>query len=337
MLRNRFISYALVILGFGSDVVTVTTGTAGSAGNVAADLQIYFSARLLEVAELNTVLDQFADKQPVPSNSSKTIQFVREEKLSVATTPTQLTEGIPPDAAGLVLDYFTAVMEQYGYLIRLSDLAELTAKHPIVQKTVYLLGLQAAETYDQIIFNVLSQGTNVYRPNGKVSNATTTASDTLGYRDLIQLDAVLNDAGGRPFDSGDFVAVVGSQVYASLLNDPDFKASHQLNSPDKIWKGEVDALGGFRIVRSNAPAFAPTTQATSGAANKIYTGFAIARFAYQVSDLQNLRTYVVAPGGQYDPLMQSRKIGWKFAFKSIITNNNWIATMYSAGQNSINN
>lgn len=54
---NRIFGFALSLVGFGADVITVTTGTAGTAGNVAADLQTYFSAKLLEVAELNTILD----------------------------------------------------------------------------------------------------------------------------------------------------------------------------------------------------------------------------------------------------------------------------------------
>jgi hypothetical protein len=56
MFKNIFNSL-FALLGMGADVVTVTTGTAGNAGNVAADLQTYFSAKLLEVAELNTILD----------------------------------------------------------------------------------------------------------------------------------------------------------------------------------------------------------------------------------------------------------------------------------------
>lgn len=190
---------------------------------------------------------------------------------------------------------------------------------------------------DQLIFNVLTSSTNTYYPNAKVSNATTTASDTMGYVDLVELDALLQTNGARPLEGGDYVYVCAPQSYAALLKDPDFKASHQLSSPEKIWRGEVDTLGGFRVVRSNAPGFAPISQATSGAANLLYIGFAIARFAYQIADLQNLRVYVVAPGGQTDPLQQSRKIGWKFAFKAIITNNNWLWRTVSAGANSINN
>lgn len=336
MIKKLF-SFVYSLLGFGTDVVTVTSGTAGNAGSVAASLITYLSARLLEVAELNTVLDQFGDKVPLPSNSSKTIRFVREEKLSVATTPTQLIEGIAPDAVGITLNQFEATAEQYGAVVRISDLAELTAKHPIVERTIYVLGLQAAETYDQLIFNVLDAATNVYRPNSRAADTNLLASDHLGYVDLISLNATLQDVGGRPMDNGSYVLVTPPQVHGAMLKDPDFKAANQFAQPDRIFRGQVGTLGGFNIVVSNAPGFAATSQATSGASNKVYSSFAIGKFAYQITDLQNLQMYMVAPGGQTDPLQQSRKMGWKFAFKALITNQNWIRRVRTAGLNSVNN
>jgi N4-gp56 family major capsid protein len=340
MFLKNAISLVGILFGFGDDVVSVitgSTGTPGPAGSLASDQQTYFSAKLLEVAVLMTVLDQFGDKDPIPSNSSKSIQFNRLEKLNTTTSPSQLTEGVSPDAVGLQMSQFTAVAEQYGLLLRLSDLAELTSKHDVVGRALYVLGLHAAETYDILIFNVLTTSTNVYRPNSKLSNATTTASDKIGYTDLVALHANLMDQGARPFDDGDFVIVVAPQVNASMLQDPDFKASNQFGKPERIWRGEVQELTGFRIVKTNAPGFAYTSQATTGAANKLFTSFAIARNAYQISDLQNLRVYAAAPGGQTDTLQQSRKLGYKFAFKAIITNNNWLWSVVSAGQNSINN
>ncbi len=288
MFVSKLRSLVGILFGFGDDVVTVITGsvgTPGPAGSLASDQQTYFSAKLLEVAVLMTVLDQFGDKDPIPSNSSKTIQFNRLEKLTTSLTPTQLVEGIMPDAVGLSMSQFTAVAEQYGLVLRLSDLAELTSKHDVVGRALYILGLHAAETYDILIYNVLANASNVYRPNGKVSNATTTASDKIGYVDLTALHANLMDQGGRPFDDGDYVLVIAPQVHASMLQDPDF----------------------------------------------------MARNAYQISDLQNLRVYAAAPGGQTDTLQQTRKLGYKFAFKTIITNQNWIWAIVSAGQNSINN
>lgn len=59
-----FVKFALslvgMLFGFGDDVVTVLTGgvgTPGPAGSLASDQQVYFSAKLLEVAVLMTVLD----------------------------------------------------------------------------------------------------------------------------------------------------------------------------------------------------------------------------------------------------------------------------------------
>lgn len=319
------------------DIITVTSGTAGQPGNIQADVVNYIWLSLLEVAELYTVLKQFGQKAPLPSNASTVIQFVREEKLVVPTSPVQLVEGVPPDANPITLTPYTATVEQYGQLIRISDLAELTARHAIVERSIYILGLFSAELYDLLIFNVLSAATNTYRPNGKTSNATTTATDTIGYTDLVSLSALMMDQGARPFSSGDYVFVTPPQAYGSLQLDPDWKASVQFKAPERIWDGEVGSLAGFRVVRSNAPGFLPTTQTTSGAANLIYGSFALGQFAYQVTDLQNLQIYVVPPGGQADPLMQSRKIGMKFAFKSVITNQNWLRAAFSAGLNSQNN
>lgn len=325
------------LAGFGLDVVTVTTGTAGNVGNVTADLQTYFAAQLLEVAELLTILNQFGDMQPIPSASSKTIHFVRQEKFTVSVSPTQLQEGVAPDANGITMNQFEAVAEQYGFLTRISDLAELTAKHAVTQKTLELEGLHAAETYDQLIFNVLDAATNVYRPNNRAGDTSLFATDLVGYTDYVALNALLVDAGGRPFPDGDYVFVTPAQVYAGVQRDPDFKAAAQFQAPTKIWKGEIGELSNFRIVRSNSPAFAATSQATSGQTNKIYSSFAIARNAYQISDLQNLEVYVVEPGGHSDPLRQSRKIGYKFAFKALITQQSWIRRVRSSGQNSVNN
>ena len=326
-----------------SDVVTVSTGTTGNAGNVVADLQTYFAANLLEVAEFRCVLNQHGEKVPIPSNSSLTVHFVREEKFSSAV-PAQLTEGSAPNAMGITMNQFEATAEQYGALVKITDLAELTAKHPVVQKTIYLLGLHAAEIYDQLIFGVLNAGTSVYRPNARAADSNLIGSDHLAYVDLISVLAKLQDNGARPLDGGAemregalYSCIVAPQVHAALLKDPDFKAAAQFQAPSRIWNGQAEVLGGFRIVVSNSPSFAAATTTASGSSNKVYSSFFLGQAAFQVSDLQNLRVYVTAPGGQADPLYQKRQIGWKFAFKSLITNQNWFFVGRSSGLNSVTN
>ncbi len=87
-----------------SDTITITTGTAGSAGNVSVDLQTYFAAKLLQNAEYNLVLDQMGEKVPLPPNSSQTIRFNIVEKLTLSTSPSELTQGTAPDAVGLTIN-----------------------------------------------------------------------------------------------------------------------------------------------------------------------------------------------------------------------------------------
>ena len=333
---NFLFSFLFALLGFGNDVVTVTTGTAGNAGSTAAELINFMSAQMLDVAELNTVLDQFGEKRPLPSNSSKTIQFTRLEKLAVATTPTQLVEGVRPDAQGMTINQFTATVEQYGNLYRISELAELTARHPLIQEAMKRLATWAAETYDQLIFNVLDAATNNYRPNSKAGDTSLTASDKVAYVDLVELMATLQDNGGKPFEGGGYVFACPPQVHASLLQDPDWKASHQF-MPDPIYRGEVGFLANFRVVNTNSPAFAATAQAGSGQSSKVYSSFAIAKNAYQISDLQSIEAIPTPPGGSGDELKQSFKLGVKFSCKSVITNQTWIRRVRAAGLNSVTN
>jgi len=42
-------------------------------------LEIYYSSKLIEVAQLNTVLDNFNSVKPLPSSRGKSIHFVRYE------------------------------------------------------------------------------------------------------------------------------------------------------------------------------------------------------------------------------------------------------------------
>ena len=189
----------------------------------------------------------------------------------------------------------------------------------------------------QLIFNVLSAGTTTYLPNGRAAVTDLLASDQIGYNDLVQMEANLMDNGGRPTEGGMYAYIVPPQVYGSLLKDSDWKAAHQLRDPEAIFRGEVGTLGGLAIVRSNAPGFAAQAQATSGKTNKWYYGFVIGRQSYAITDLQGLQTYTIAPGGHEDPLYQNRKISYKFAFKAVILNNNWLIVTKSSGLNSTNN
>lgn len=77
---SKLSSLFFVLFGFGPDVVTVTAGSAGNAGSTAAELITYMSARLLEVAEFNTILDFLFGRVKIFSKHPGTPVFTQDNQ-----------------------------------------------------------------------------------------------------------------------------------------------------------------------------------------------------------------------------------------------------------------
>jgi len=289
---------------------------------LSADLQTYFSKKLLRQAEFKTVLDQFAYKENIPSNSSKTISFTQYADLTPTVSP--LTEGTAPSDTQLSASAITATIDQLGAYVTLTDLAELTVKHPVVQKTTELLGVQAARSYDRMINSVVVAGTNVSYV-GQVSRVNLTAANVLTFNSIKTALGILRNNGAQEFNDGNFVLAVDPSVELDLMGDTTFQSTVIRNSQGlsgENYKNTITKFGGVTVVRSNnIPTIASTTT--------VHTSYVFGMNAFAVSDLQSLAMYKEGPGGQSDPLHQTMKMGWKMAFKSVILNNNFMVRIES--------
>ena len=282
---------------------------------VAADLQTYFSKRLLDINTKDQVLQTAAYKENIPSNSSKTISFTQYSRLAVPGAV--LTEGTTPTDTAVSNSAITAVVDQWGAFVTLTDVAELTVKHPVVGELEMLLGEQANETIETQINTVLVAGTTVQYANGRANRAALTASDVMTTAELRKTLKTLRVNGARPID-GNFILFVDPSVEMDLMADSDFKAAIQYDAARKdLYQGSVVGKWmGVEVRRSNViPSIASTTT--------VHTSYLVGRNAYAMTSLQTLETYVEAPGGNADPLHQRRTIGWKTAFKCAILNNNF--------------
>jgi N4-gp56 family major capsid protein len=292
---------------------------------LAADLQTYFSKKLLKQAKYKTVLDQFAYVEKIPSNSSKTISFTQYADLAPATTP--LTEGTAPTDTALSSSAITAVIDQLGAYVTLTDLAELTVKHPVTQKTTELLGVQAARSYDRTINSVVVAGTAVFYAGAAANRAALAAGNVLTFTEIRKAVAQLRNNGASEFDDGNFVLVVDPSVETDLMGDTAFSNTvYRQNDPAKgneFYKGTITKFAGVTVVRSNnIPTIASTVT--------VHTSYVFGQNAYAVSDLQSLEMYREGPGSVSDPLHQKMTMGWKVGFKSVILNNNFMVRLESA-------
>jgi N4-gp56 family major capsid protein len=301
---------------------------ATTSSTLSADLQTYFSQKLLKQAKYKTVLDQFGYTEKIPSASSKTISFTQYADLAPATTP--LTEGTPPTDQQLSSSAITATIDQLGAYVTLTDLAELTVKHPVTQKTTELLGVQAARSYDRTINSVVVAGTNVIYPGAIASRATVTATSYLTFAEVRRAVALLRNNGASEFDDGNFVLIVDPSVETDLETDTTFQSTvvrNGLGTSGENYKGTITKFAGVTVVRSNNIPFLAGAGA-SGA--NVHTSYVFGQNAYAVTDLQSLAMYKEGPGTVADPLHQKMTMGWKLGFKSVILNNNFMVRIESA-------
>lgn len=300
--------------------------------SVSADLQTYFSKRLLDIAGKDVVLTDAAYQENIPSNSSKTISFTQYSRLAVPGSV--LTEGTAPTDTQLSPVAVTATIDQWGAFVTMTDLAELTIKHPLVQEATLLLGEQAAETIETQIASVLLAGTSVQYAGAVANRAALGAGNVFTTTELRKAVKSLQVNGARKVNAGDkfdnnssagnyYILYVDPSVAMDILADADFKAANQYNS-DSLKAGKVIGTWyGVMVVVSNV---IPTQTSTV----TVHTSYLIGRNAYAVTKLQDLQTYVEGPGGVSDPLHQKRTIGWKTGFKSVILNNSFMIRIESA-------
>lgn len=219
------------------------------AGNFSADVALYISAKLLSLAQKQMVLYQLCDKVALPHNSGRTFQYTRYER--VVLPQSVLSEGVTPGDTQMAISTVSAVMDQWGAVIPISDVAIDSVKHPVLQQAIARAAMQAQETVDREIAIVLLSGVNVFFPNAITARGNLTTSDKLDSGVAGKVVASLRKAGTMPHDGSHFVGVVDPFSEEDLMKDGTLVAAAQYSSIKMLMNQEIGEWKGVRWVRSN--------------------------------------------------------------------------------------
>lgn len=307
----------------------VTTGTAGALGSTAAELINQLHPEFLRVAQYKNQLEQLYE--PYRIQNAKVMQWNRMERDSVATTPSQLTEGVNPPAVGLRINSVTATVEEYGKVYKFSRLAAMTAKHPVVQQALRTAGLAASETRARLLYNIADAATNVFRVNDRATDNALEVGDTASMNEVAQMGGTLGTAGTMEWESGRFRMVVPPFVGVSITTDNNWLSAHQFNNTDNILRGYEGTIQGADIIRTNDNSFVSTASTTSGNASKIYSSFIAGRGWAGVTDLESTRLIMKGPGSGDDDLDLLYKLGFYMCLKAVILDQDFGLRVRSAG------
>lgn len=297
--------------------------------------QVYAEGKLLVRALPNLITDRLGQQRPLASKSSKVIKFRRYESLARSTTP--LAEGVTPSGQKLSYTDVTAILEQYGDVVNLTDVIEDTHEDPVLNESMDLCGEQAAEVMEMIRMAVLKAGTSVAYANGAgrtdVNTTITRTHVRKAIRDLkgnkamfyTQLVKASPNYATSPIAPA-FWALAHTDLEADIRNCAGFQPyeSYAGQTGDTI-PGEIGVVDSVRFVLS--PLFTPWADAgaagatmlatTNAAANvDVYPVVFLAKEAFGIVPFKGraaVSVYVNNPGksSKSDPLAQRGSVGWK--------------------------
>ena len=288
-----------------ANVQTTLLNTTG-VNDLSPTMKTFYRTSLLKNARAQHFFNQFGQKQPLPRNNGRKVEWRKFDTFAPAMTP--LTEGVTPDGNTVNMSKIEAEVDQYGDYTTISDRLELEAVDPVIAAVTEEHGAQAGDTLDLITRNVLIQGTNVIYGGGKTSRASLTASDILTPTIVNQAYTFLKKM-KAPTINGKYVAIIHPSVAYDLRQSNEWIEVHKYAATTQIFNGEIGELHNVRFVEDTEQKI----WGNSGSA--VYATIFLGKDAYGIIDpsAESMEVIVKQRGssGTADPLNQSSTVGWK--------------------------
>ena len=283
-----------------------------TSSGLSTDQEKFLVGKLLDRSYLNLVMGSLCDKLQMREGAGKTAYMVRYKRMNVPMAT--LTEGSEGSSSTFTLEEVTVTLDQWGDWLEISDVAQLTTKHPVMQQANLLLADNAARVMDREICVVLLAGTNVIYGDGSISaRASITSSMTISDGLLKDARAQLANDGAPAYGSpaGDakevasgfsrgqgYILVCGPEIVNDISSPSvsygTFVSYANFNDSSKLLTAEIGKWLNFRVLETNfIPRFTRignTTTAVASAANMGLTGFSITVNA-GIGSLANSTTY----------------------------------------------
>lgn len=172
-------------------------GPTNQSSQFSADIENYIADETLPLARRQLVAYQFGDPLELPKGRGTTYTATRYNRIPLPYAP--LSEGVPPVGQTMTISQVTATAQQWGDKVTITDVAEMTIKHPLFKKGIELVSLQVAETLERNTFVALMAGTQVNYVNQKASRAALVAGDVLDPHTVNRTVAALETLGAPRF------------------------------------------------------------------------------------------------------------------------------------------
>jgi N4-gp56 family major capsid protein len=281
-----------------------------TAAQFAGDISPYIAAKTLPLARRQLVVYQFGDPATLPKGNGTTYTASRYNRVPLPYAP--LSEGVPPVGQQMTLQQVSAQAQQWGDKVTITDVAEMTIKHPLFKKAIELVALQLAETMERNTFINLMAGSQINYVNSRGSRAALVAGDVINPHEVNRASAMLVSLGAPRFmgdemtdmkleaDGGGakasnnprkmphYVAVVHPFVAGDFSENATVVTAWSYSDLNRLYNYEIGEWRGIRFCQTNmVPTFTGIAQVNGAAV----AGGALAAGTYTIQvtgqDTQN--------------------------------------------------
>lgn len=246
-----------------ADAYTTFAAMANDAPNV------YIARKMIELLERILVLDKCSDPYPLENGNSKTLRVVRVSRVALPNTP--LLEGITPSTDSLTLENVNVTVEQWGLVVALTDVLELTVQHPMLSIAIERVAMAMKETSEREDAEVLMAATNVSYPGAVTTRATLAAADVFSTALAITINAKLEMRGAPKYmnNGGYYMGFFQPPHKAAVLgSDTTFQQASNFAEQGRLMHGRVGMWMGIDWVMGNfLPVYVGVAAATTAAAS----------------------------------------------------------------------
>jgi N4-gp56 family major capsid protein len=284
---------------------TVLQSNVNSSGELR---QIYLQKKVLQNFESELYFKQMGEA-PLVQDGYASVSWAKPSKLTRSVAQTTLVEGVTPASAAFTFATINAVPVQYGLYVEVSDQLLNVAPVPVLSLAATEVSRNLSRVIDQVIQTEAFGGTNVLYGGDATSRSNIDANDKIVGGDLRDAATKLKSLDAPTFDDY-YVAVAHPLVYGDILAEANgaWIEFSKYTTPDKLFKGELGAIYGVRVVRSsNVQTFASTVT--------VYPTLVMGKGAYGVSDFASMEVlYSPLGASKSDPLAQRATVGAKVFF-----------------------
>lgn len=289
------------------------------------EMMTYYEKVFLERAKVQLVNEQGLQKRTHPKNSGKTINFTRQEPITIATTA--LSEASNPSPSVITASTVAATLAEYGFATTHSRLLSLTSIDVGMKEVIESFGQGMGETINALAGLELSSGTARFTNGHNVSNATT--GDILCASECVYTVQALELARALPYPDGYYLGKTTIQSKPNLLTDSTWINSKTYSDVKDLYRGEMGELYQIRWLLNGQTSSGNGDSGDAACTSVLYYSYVHGREAAGAVKLEGdmPKLYITSGADSGNIANRLTYIAWAGSYVAKILNSSWVQTL----------